>query len=91
MANNRDTFVSEIYVNNEQANDAIAEMTKQLTKLTDKYDDLVAKNEKLTEKTDKAKAAIDATGKAWKDWRKIPMHTSRLQRNSKSRKRHTTI
>ena len=58
MADNRDTFVSEIYVNNEQANDAIAEMTKQLTKLTDKYDDLAAKNEKLAAKTNKAKAAF---------------------------------
>ncbi len=64
MAENRDTFVSEIYVNNEQANDAIAEMTKQLTKLTDKYDDLAAKNEKLADKTAKAKAAMDETRKS---------------------------
>ena len=64
MADNRDTFVSEIYVNNEQANDAIAEMTKQLTKLTDKYDDLAAKNEKLAAKTNKAKAAMEETAKA---------------------------
>ena len=63
MSDNRDTFVSEIYVNNEQAQDAIAEMTKQLTKLTDKYDDLAAKNEKLAEKTNKAKAAIEETTK----------------------------
>jgi len=63
MSDNRDIFTSEIYVNNQQANDAIAEMTKQLTKLTDKYDDLAAKNEKLAEKTDKAKAAMDETTK----------------------------
>lgn len=64
MADNRDTFTTEIYVNNEQANDAIAEMTKQLTKLTDKYDDLAAKNEKLVEKTAKAKSAMEETAKA---------------------------
>ena len=64
MASNRDTFTSEIYVNNEQANNAIAEMTKQVTKLTDKYDDLAARNEKLAEKTAKAKAAMEETSKA---------------------------
>ena len=64
MADNRDIFTSEIYVNNQQANDAIADMTKQLTKLTDKYDDLAAKNEKLAEKTNKAKAAMDETRKS---------------------------
>ena len=31
----RDQFITEIYINQEQANDAIAVMTLQLTKLTD--------------------------------------------------------
>lgn len=64
MAENRDTFISEIYVNNEQAQDAIVELEKKIEKLTDKYGDLTLKNEKLAEKTNNAKAALEATKKS---------------------------
>ena len=34
----RDQFITEIYMNQEQANDAIAVMTLQLTKLNDRIE-----------------------------------------------------
>ena len=41
MATSRDTFESVIYVNNEQAQDAIAAMTKELNKNAKAYEKLL--------------------------------------------------
>lgn len=66
MASNRDTFTTEIYVNNEQAQDALAELTKKMDTLNDKYDKLAERNKKLAEKTAEAKDEMDKTTESLK-------------------------
>lgn len=60
MATSRDTFESVIYVNNEQAQDAIAAMTKELNKNANAY-------EKLLNTEGATKKELKAAEKAWKD------------------------
>lgn len=60
MATSRDTFESVIYVNNEQAQDAIAAMTKELKENEKAY-------EKLLNTEGATKKELKAAEKAWKD------------------------
>lgn len=60
MATSRDTFESVIYVNNEQAQDAIAAMTKELNENAKAY-------EKLLNTEGATKKELKAAEKAWKD------------------------
>lgn len=60
MATNRDTFESVIYVNNEQAQDAIAAMTKELNENAKAY-------EKLLNTEGATKKELKAAKKAWED------------------------
>ena len=55
MANDRDIFTSEIYVNDKQAEDAIARMTERMAKLNAEYERLKTKNGELHKHTLKKK------------------------------------
>lgn len=64
MATSRDTFESVIYVNDEQANDAIAKMTKRMADLNAEYENLKTKNGELHKDTLKKKKDIDSLQKS---------------------------
>ncbi len=61
MASNRDQFTTEIYVNNEQAQDAIAKLTKKLEAQEADYKKLQGSLGDFDKKTLKAKKDMEAT------------------------------
>ena len=60
MANNRDTFSADIYVNNKQAQDAIGEMRLRLKKLNEEYDRLAKRSKQDTADAIRKKKEIDS-------------------------------
>lgn len=63
MSSNRDVFTTEIYVNGEQANEAMAELAKKVDTLTQRYDRMAEKNEKMAKSTEEARKKMEATTK----------------------------
>ena len=61
MANNREQFTTEIFVNNEQAQDATAKLTAKLEQQTRTYEKLRSELGEFDKKTLKAKHAMDDT------------------------------
>lgn len=64
MGDNRDTFVSEIYVNNTQAQDATANLSKKLEEQTKKWERLRNELGDFDKKTLKAKKDMESTQKS---------------------------
>ena len=70
MSDTRDTFVSEIYVNNEQARDAIAELTSEVDRTAKAYEKLLNTKNADAAKTEKARKAWEAATQSLANARK---------------------
>ena len=70
MSDNRDTFVSEIYVNNEQARDAIAELTSEVNRTSKAYEKLLNQKNADPAKTEKARKAWESATQSLANARK---------------------
>ena len=70
MASNREEFVSEIYVNDQQAKDAMAELAAEVTKTAKAYEKLLNAKDADPQKTEKARKAWESARKSLENAKK---------------------
>ena len=70
MSDTRDTFVSEIYVNDEQAKDAMAELTSEVNRTAKAYEKLLNTKNADAAKTEKARKAWESATQSLANARK---------------------
>ena len=70
MASNREEFVSEIYVNDQQAKDAMAELSAEVTKTAKAYEKLLNAKDADPQKTERARKAWESARKSLENAKK---------------------